>query len=131
MNNDGWGQVGAGPSDKRIAGDDLQHYRQTRTADEGHVPPRRVRQGYQDGGPMKHQGLDDRMDESLGMRNGPEGRYEQSMGDRRRESVGMSEYLQVEKNRHEEALEHHMNHLEKHHSRHYNSQYGHDTHKYK
>jgi hypothetical protein len=28
MNNDGWGQMGAGPSDNRIAGDDLQHSRQ-------------------------------------------------------------------------------------------------------
>lgn len=42
MNNDGWGQVGAGPSDMRLAGQDLQHSRQTRTAEENPT-----------GGPMK------------------------------------------------------------------------------
>lgn len=39
MNNDGWGQVGAGPSDRRLAGEDLQHYVQNKT--------------HQGGGPMK------------------------------------------------------------------------------
>lgn len=31
MNNDGWGFMGAGDSDMRVAGMDLQHNRQNRT----------------------------------------------------------------------------------------------------
>jgi hypothetical protein len=53
MNNDGWGFLGAGTSDNRIAGEDLQHNRQTRTADELHGPVRMVTQSYASGGPMK------------------------------------------------------------------------------
>ena len=51
---DGYTQVGAGQSDMRQCGEDLQHNRQTRTADELHVPVRMVRQSREDGGPMKH-----------------------------------------------------------------------------
>ena len=50
---DGYTQVGAGQSDMRIAGDDLQHNRQPRTADEWHVPVRMVRRSAGEGGPMK------------------------------------------------------------------------------
>lgn len=53
MNNDGWGQVGTGPSDMRVAGKDLQHNRQKRTADEAPHEHRIVRQEAQAGGPMK------------------------------------------------------------------------------
>jgi hypothetical protein len=54
MNNDGWGQVGAGMSDMRIAGKDLQHNRQTRTADENPTGRERiVRASSGQGGPMK------------------------------------------------------------------------------
>lgn len=55
MNNDGFGFTGAGPSDNRIAGEDLQHNRQTRTADEdptGNMQ-RKVRVSSGQGGPMK------------------------------------------------------------------------------
>lgn len=54
MNNDGWGQMGAGPSDMRIGGDDLQHYRQLRTADEklqGYS--KYIKPLYNSGGPVK------------------------------------------------------------------------------
>lgn len=50
---DGYTQVGAGDSDMRLAGKDLQHNRQTRTADELQLPVRRVRQSIEGGGPMK------------------------------------------------------------------------------
>ncbi len=50
---DGYTQVGAGDSDMRVAGRDLQHNRQTRTADEGSIPVRRVQASFQAGGPMK------------------------------------------------------------------------------
>ena len=54
MNNDGWGFLGAGTSDNRLAGQDLQHNRQTRT---GQMKPigehRMVRQSAGQGGPMK------------------------------------------------------------------------------
>ena len=54
MNNDGFGQVGAGASDRRIAGDDLQHYKQQRTEDENLTgEQRKVRQSSGSGGPMK------------------------------------------------------------------------------
>lgn len=53
MNNDGWGFMGAGASDKRLAGDDLQQYRQPLTADEGSYPQRRVRAESEGGGPIK------------------------------------------------------------------------------
>ena len=58
---DGYTQSGAGPSDMRVAGEDLQHNRQTRTADELHVPVRIVKQSYASGGPMKQQ-----LDEEVG-----------------------------------------------------------------
>lgn len=55
MNNDGWGFLGAGTSDNRLAGEDLQHARQKRTADEEMSGiPRMVRHSAEDGGPMKH-----------------------------------------------------------------------------
>lgn len=54
MNNDGVGQVGAGMDDNRIAGKDLQHNRQTRTADENPSGQERmVRSSAGQGGPMK------------------------------------------------------------------------------
>jgi hypothetical protein len=53
MNNDGWGQVGAGQDDMRQAGKDLQHYNQARTADEALPYHRRVQANYNAGGPMK------------------------------------------------------------------------------
>lgn len=98
---DGYTQSGAGLSDMRLAGEDLQHNRQTRTADELHVPVRIVRQSAQQGGPMK-----EHMQHEL------------------------HDHLEMEKHRHEQAKEHVQHHLEKHHSRHYDSQYGHDAHKH-
>lgn len=54
MNNDGWGQVGAGQDDQRIAGNDLQHHNQRKTADENPSGVTRiVVDSYQSGGPMK------------------------------------------------------------------------------
>ena len=53
MNNDGWGQMGAGASDKRLVGDDVQHYIQGKTADEMPYPKRMVRQAAGQGGPVK------------------------------------------------------------------------------
>jgi hypothetical protein len=50
---DGYTQVGAGQDDRRVAGRDLQHYTQPRTADEYHQPVRKVTQSYASGGPMK------------------------------------------------------------------------------
>lgn len=50
---DGYTQVGAGDSDMRVASNDLQHGRQPRTADEAHMPIRRVHQSAGSGGPMK------------------------------------------------------------------------------
>lgn len=52
---DGYTQSGAGASDMRVAGKDLQHNRQTRTADELHVPVRMVRRSADSGGPMKEE----------------------------------------------------------------------------
>lgn len=54
MNNDGFGQMGAGDSDMRIAGNDLQHFRQPKTADEnpsGLIRVHRMASGQ--GGPIK------------------------------------------------------------------------------
>ena len=45
MNNDGWGQMGAGQDDMRIAGSDLQHHSQKGS--------KRDRSPSQSGGPMK------------------------------------------------------------------------------
>lgn len=109
MNNDGWGQSGAGASDMRIAGHDLQHNRQTRTADETHVPVRIVTQSNQGGGPMK---------EHMQHMEGQIHKHP------------MHKHLEEEKHRHEAAMGHHKHHLEKHHSRNYNSQHGHDSHSY-
>lgn len=135
MNNDGWGQVGAGMSDDRIAGEDLQHYRQTRTSDEGRNPVRRVvRDSRESGGPMKHQELKSRLDESLGMRHGAESEHSESMASRRHESEGMTHHyapiLDEESMRHQNAMQHHMNHLQKHYGRAYDSQHGHDNYTY-
>lgn len=52
---DGYTQVGAGASDNRIAGEDLQHNRQTRTADEAPTPHRVKTHREGSGGPMKHE----------------------------------------------------------------------------
>jgi hypothetical protein len=61
MNNDGWGQVGAGQNDMRIAGEDLQHHNQRKTADENPAGvTRMVRAARQSGGPMK-EALDSEM----------------------------------------------------------------------
>lgn len=52
---DGYTQMGAGPSDNRLAGRDLQHNRQTRTADENPTGMQRVvTHAAGMGGPMKH-----------------------------------------------------------------------------
>ena len=134
MNNDGWGFLGAGTDDNRLAGTDLHHNRQNRTADELHAPVRIVTQPKESGGPMKHQELKDRLDESLGAKHGRESKHMQSMGARRHESESMTHHyaphLEEEKHRHEAAMEHHRNHLERHHGRHYNAQHGHDRYKY-
>lgn len=53
MNNDGWGFMGAGASDNRLAGEDLQHKRQTRTADEAPNPVRKVTYSEGAGGPIR------------------------------------------------------------------------------
>lgn len=107
MNNDGWGFTGAGTSDNRLAGMDLQHNRQTRTADELHVPVRIVTQPRESGGPMK-----EHMDKEMHRPEHPE------------------HHLKEEKHRHEKAMEHHKHHLERHNGRHYDSQHGHDNYKY-
>lgn len=134
MNNDGWGQVGAGMDDNRIAGEDLQHYRQKRTSEKSRWPTKRiVTEPSESGGPMKKQKLTSRLDESLGERDGAERFHQQSMSDRRHESEGMTHKyapLHEEKERHEEAMKHHFNHLQKHYGRGYDSQYGHDTYRY-
>lgn len=95
MNNDGWGFLGAGTSDNRMAGMDLQHNIQNRTADEGSSPKRIVTQTAESGGPMKHE-----------------------------------ELVEQEKTRHEHAMKHQRHHLENHYGRHFDSQHGHDNHKY-
>ena len=96
---DGYTQVGAGDSDMRMAGKDLQHNRQTRTADEAHVPVRMVRQQAEGGGPMKE--------------------HIEHM-------KGLSHHLEMEKKQHSHAHEHMKEHLERHHKRHHDSQHGHD-----
>ena len=50
---DGYTQTGAGASDMRVAGKDLQHARQLRTADEAPNPQRMIRANSGQGGPMK------------------------------------------------------------------------------
>ena len=106
MNNDGWGFLGAGTSDNRIAGRDLQHNRQTRTADEAPQVKRMFTQEAEGGGPMKEH------------------------MDKMEHKTSMHEQLEEEQHRHSQALDHHRHHLEKHHNRSYDSQHGHETHKY-
>lgn len=102
---DGIGQMGAGQDDRRVAGEDLQHYTQKRTADENPTGQKRmVRQEAGGGGPMK-----EHMEHDHGHHH------------------PMHHHLEVEKQRHEESHAHQMHHLEKHHSRHFDSQHGHDT----
>ena len=101
---DGYTQVGAGQNDTRVAGKDLQHFTQTKTADEWHVPVRFVRQEAQMGGPMKE--------------------YMDSQG------KNSKEHLESEKRRHDESREHQNHHMEKHQKRDYNSQHGGDTYNY-
>ena len=103
MNNDGWEQVGVGQSDMRVAGKDLQHNRQTRTADELHMPIRTVRQNSNMGGPMK---------ESI------------------QKNTDLSLHLENEKARHMGAKKHSDKHLEKHYTRNHDSQYGQDDYRY-
>lgn len=102
MNNDGLNQTGAGSSDTRIAGKDLQHNRQTRTADEQHEPVRMVRQTAQQGGPMK----------------------EHMTGEMHK---GLAEHLEMEKAQHGKAKEHAHKHMERHNSRHHDTQHGHEN----
>lgn len=104
MNNDGFGQVGVGPSDMRVAGEDLQHNRQTRTADEAHVPHRIVRQQANGGGPMKEHMDHQRSD--------------------------MHHQLEAEKQRHENAHDHMKHHIDRHVKRNHDSQHGHDDYNY-
>ena len=67
---------------------------------------------------MHHQKLKERLDESLGVRDGAERSKEQSMASRRHESEGMTKHytpiLDEERMRHEHATRHHMDHLERH-----------------
>lgn len=104
---DGYTQSGAGDSDMMVAGEDLQHARQKRGADELHVPVRIVRQSREDGGPMKHniELMDNQMNH-------------------------LQHELEQEKTRHREAQKHEANHLERHHKRHHDSQYGQDNYNY-
>lgn len=58
---DGIGQVGAGQDDMRLAGKDLQHHVQPRTADENPTgEQRKVRRMAGQGGPMK-EAMDDEL----------------------------------------------------------------------
>jgi hypothetical protein len=57
---DGIGQVGAGADDRRLAGSDLQHNVQSRTADEAPHGVRMVTQNAGAGGPMK-EAIDEEM----------------------------------------------------------------------
>lgn len=50
--------------------------------------------------------------------------------DRRIGGSDLQHAVQTEKNRHDSSLAHHKHNLMKHHTRSYNSQYGHDTYKY-
>lgn len=110
MNNDGWITAGSGPSDMRLEGKDLQHNRQTRTADEIHVPVRMVRQQAEGGGPMKEH--IDHSHHSHPMHN------------------ELSEHLEHEKDQHHHAQKHAAHHMERHHTRHHDTQHGHDGHKH-
>lgn len=101
---DGIGQGGAGLDDRRMAGTDLQHNMQTRTADEFGGVIRKVTAAREAGGPMKEH-------------------MEKQKSD-------MSMHLDHEKHRHEKAMEHHKHHMEKHHNRPYDTQHGHDSYKY-
>lgn len=93
MTNDGIGFLGAGTSDNRISGEDMQHNRQARTADEAPTEHRMMTQERESGGPMK-------------------------------------QHLDHEKMRHDQAMEHHKSHMERHHNRPYDSQHGQDQYKY-
>lgn len=101
---DGIGQMGAGDSDMRIAGEDLQHHRQPRTATEIHEPVRVLKREFQGGGPMH------------------EHHKEHDHGHMHH----MSHHLEAEKKQHHHAHEHAKHHMERHHDRHHDSQHGHD-----
>jgi hypothetical protein len=103
---DGIGQSGAGLSDNRLAGEDLQHNRQTRTADEAPQVKRMMTQAALGGGPMK---------EHMDMME---------------QKYPMHEQMEEEKMRHEKAMDHQRHHLEKHQVRNYDSQHGQDTYQY-
>lgn len=111
MNSDGWGQVGAGQDDRRLAGSDLQHYGQSRAADKAPQPTRIVRESRESGGPMKHH-------------------LESKHEVKEISHHPMHHHLEEEKHRHHEAMEHHHHHLSRHHSRHHDSQHGHDHYQY-
>jgi hypothetical protein len=117
---DGIGQSGSGLSDNRLAGPDLQHNRQTRTADELHVPVRIVTQPRESGGPMKqvmHESQD--ISHHSGNHHGHHSDHSP-----------MHQHLEQEKMRHEQSMAHQNHHLERHNSRTYDSQHGHDKYKY-
>ena len=103
---DGYTQVGAGDSDMRIAGKDLQHHRQPREGRELHEPVRIITQYREAGGPMK-----EHMEHEM----------HHGHHDHKRSGHEMRHHLEMEKERHEEAMEHHKKHLERHHGRRYDS----------
>ena len=106
MNNDGWGFLGAGTSDNRLAGRDLQHNRQTRTADEAPREHRIVRQAAEDGGPMKAY-----------MENMEHRRAAHPRQEKRRHEGSMKQHLDQEKLRHQQGRETSLKHLEDHYKR--------------
>lgn len=122
---DGYTQVGAGQSDMRVSGNDLQHHRQP-LKNERSTNQRMVTQPSESGGPMK-QHMKDRLDESLASKHGSEKKHHQSMSDRRHESEGMTHHyapksdlhhhLEMERSRHEQAKGHSHEHMKRHHSR--------------
>lgn len=111
MNNDGWGFLGAGTSDNRIAGEDLQHNRQKNSGGEYKAPVRMKHHLAESGGPMKE-----------AMKHMSEGAHE-------KKEHHMHAHLKEEKERHDGAMRHHEHHLARHHGRHFNSQHGHDHYK--
>lgn len=139
MNNDGWGFLGAGTDDRRVAGADLQHHTQKRTADELHMPVRIVTQPRESGGPMKHHLT--HADEAKGGHHSHEhhhghhaehmhsGHHSSHHSHHKGHHHPMHHHLEEEKMRHEHAMDHHRHHLERHHGRHYDTQHGHDHYK--
>jgi len=127
MNNDGWGFQGAGTSDFRIAGNDLQHNRQKRTADEAPHQHRIIRQQAEGGGPMKEYM---QAHESHHAHTHPASHPHYMAHESHHGHQDLHHHLDMEKQRHEDAKDHAHHHLERHHSRHHDSQHGHDHHKH-